>query len=101
MAEILHDVDFDKVDSAIAPLGKWIKRAPYLVAPEREEELLQIQKKHNIRLRLDATDHSFCVCAGAERDEKYIRLGLALLERVWAYCYGFTAIVEIVKKAEP
>lgn len=30
----------------------------------------------------------------------YVRIGLAVLERVWAYCYGFTKIVEIVK-AEP
>src|SRR6476661_3854772 len=101
MAEIFRDVNFDKIDSPVAPLGKWIKRVPYLVAPEREEELVEIQKKHNIRLRLDATDHTFCIFAGADEDGKYVRVGLAVLERLWAYCYGFTAIVEIVKKAKP
>ena len=62
---------------------------------------MELQKKHNVRIRLDAKDHTFCIFAGIDENGGYIRIGLAVLERLWAYCYGFTVIVEIVKQTVP
>src|SRR5438093_501725 len=100
MADIFPDIDFANVTSPISPLGKWIKAAPYIVAPEFENEIVELQKAHNIHIRLDAKDNTFCIFAGKDERMAYVRIGLAVLERLWAYCYGFTKIVEIVK-AEP
>lgn len=82
-----------KLRSLIGPF----QSSPFHVAPERQDEMLALRDKHDIRiyLKADAEDWLF----QEFRMGKRIFVGLRTLERLWAYCYGYNAIASELQAA--
>lgn len=79
------------------PLMEAFRLSPYHVAPERRSELASLLKQHGVGIYLkpDAKDWLF----DEWRMGKLIWVGTRTLERLWAYCYGYTAITTELQKA--
>jgi hypothetical protein len=88
--------DISKCSSPIAPLLETIRRSVALVIPERHAELQELIAS-GIGIELDATRSDFYIAANVA--ERKVILGLAALERIWAYTYFYLAIVDLLSKS--
>ncbi len=95
---VINEPKPEDIPSKLRPLMKAFQSAPFHVAPEREKELLVLRDKYDIRIYLkgDAENWLF----EERRMLKKIFIGLRTLERLWAYCYGYNAIVSELQKAD-
>jgi len=82
------------IDSAIAPLLRGAAGACTSRLPERRSELLELQKR--ITVEVDATVEIFYIAAHVP--DKRVILGLAALERIWAFTYFYLAVLELKSK---
>ncbi len=96
---LIENASADDVPSKLRPLIEPFKAAAFSVAPEREDELVQLREKHGIGiyLKADAEDWLF----QEFRMGKRIFVGLRTLERLWAYCYGYNTILTELQTAGP
>jgi hypothetical protein len=94
---VIKDPAPNDVPSKLRPLMEAFQSAPFHVAPERQEELVALRDKYDIRiyLKADAEDWLF----QEFRLGKRIFIGLRTLERLWAYCYGYNTIVTELQRA--
>src|SRR5207247_605994 len=85
------------IPSKLQPLINPFQSSPFHVAPERQDEMLALRDKHDIRIHLkaDAEDWLF----QEFRMGKRIFVGLRTLERLWAYCYGYNTIASELQAA--
>jgi hypothetical protein len=81
----------------LGPLVEAFRLSPFRVAPERREELTELLDKHGVEIypKPDVRDWMF----EEWRMGKKIFVGTRTLERLWAYCYGYTAIITELQKA--
>ena len=68
------------------------------IIPEKKAELESLIKS-GIGIRIDAVSQDFYIAAHVPR--KYVNVGLAALERIWAYTYFYLAILDLVNKNGP
>ena len=89
----------DDIPSKLRPLMAAFTASPFHVAPERAAEMAQLRDKYGIRIQLkaDAKDWLFEEFRIFELNRIFI--GLRSLERLWAYCYAYTAITTELQKA--
>lgn len=87
--------DISHCSSPIAPLLESIKRSVGWIMPERHNELREIIDS-GIGIELDGDSQDFYIAANVE--ERRVILGLAALERVWAYTYFYLAIIDLLPK---
>ena len=89
----------DDIPSKLRPLMAAFAASPFHVAPEREAEMARLRDKYGIRIQLkaDAKDWLFEEFRIFELNRIFI--GLRSLERLWAYCYAYTAITTELQKA--
>jgi len=88
---VIENPSPNDIPSKLRPLIEPFQSSPFHVAPERENEMLALRDKHDIRIYLkgDAKDWLF----QEFRMGKRIFVGLRMLERLWACCYGYNTIV--------
>ena len=81
--------------SPIESLIPLVLRLPFAVAPERQSELDSIFQKYGLSVSIDSTTQEFevHVLFGA------IRISVAALERIWAYCYGYVYIAWLIQRS--
>ena len=81
----------------LRPLVDAFRLSPFHVAPERWDELTELLKQHGVEIypKPDAKDWMF----EEWRMGKKIFVGTRTLERLWAYCYAYTAITTELQKA--
>jgi hypothetical protein len=75
-----------------------------MAARGKRQEFKQIQENHKIRLLIDTTREQFVFSYDPTPSAdgcKRINLGLAALERVWAYCYAFASFDSLLEKRPP
>ena len=85
----------DLSQSPIGPLIQQIEKAPYLVVPERADGLRKMVEQHGIRLVLKPENDDFHVYVTQSRE---ILLGVAVLERLWAYAYAYVNLLVVVQR---
>ncbi len=73
--------------------------SPFHVAPESEAEMARLRDHYGIRIQLkgDAKDWLFEEFRIFELNRIFV--GLRSLERLWAYCCGYTIITTELQKA--
>lgn len=93
----INDPEPENIPSRLRPLTRPFQSSPFSVAPEREHELLALRDQFDIRiyLKADAKDWLF----QEFRMGKRIFVGLRTLERLWAYCYGYNAMITELQRA--
>ncbi len=85
--------------SPIQPLIKHLAASPYLLAPERDNELKELVDEHNIQIEfVEHDDTSLLVVDPATG---LIRFGFAFAERLWAYGLAYTEVMALVQRSEP
>jgi hypothetical protein len=82
----------------VAPLLKTLASSVGQIIPEKQAELAAIIKK-DIGIRIDAVSQDFYIAAHVE--QRYVNVGLAALERIWAYTYFYLAILDLFQKNGP
>jgi hypothetical protein len=76
-----------RIDSSpIKGLIRNFQGSPFAGAPERRLELDQMMIDLGVRIQLSWPGTSFTFHVA---DERFIRVGLCALERLWAYAYGY------------
>ena len=87
------------LETPLEPLLEKLGRYPNMVAREQSARLNDIKQALSLRIRLIRGKGNLRLRAGKDRHtgERYIKVGLAALERIWAYCYGFTFLFNLVK----
>lgn len=90
---LIENIDPSSVKSPIAPLLKHFQSCPFKVAPERQKELETLRDKHNLHLTLDSTNPEFFYCVSNMFCS--ILVGVATLERLWAYAYAYFVFFEL------
>jgi peptidase U49-like protein len=83
----------------LEPLLEKLGKYPAMVAREQSARLNEIKQALSVRIRLIRGKGNLRFSAGKDRHtgERYVKVGLAALERIWAYCYGFTFLFDLVK----
>jgi hypothetical protein len=94
----ISGASIDELPEKLRPLMEAFTLSPIRVAPEREAELLALLDEHGVgvHLKLNAEDWLF----EEFRMGRMIFVGTRTLERLWAYCYGYTAIITELQKAD-
>ena len=86
-------------NSPLVPIANYIERAVNLAAPEKRERLRELRESLNIRFIVDVDNGGVTFSAVlSDNGSRYIKMGLAAMERLWAYCYGFTIIFDIARQ---
>ncbi len=93
----IEDPESEDIPSRLRPLVRPFQSSPFSVAPERQADLVTLRDKYDIRIyiKVDEKDwlfHEF-------RLGKRIFVGLRTLERLWAYCYGYNAMITELQRA--
>lgn len=78
--------------SNLESLFRAFSAAPFKVAPEREEELVNIRDKHNISIELDDNEKNWIFEARPLFGLNRITVSTRSLERLWSVCYAYTSI---------
>jgi hypothetical protein len=92
---VIEGGDISHCASPIAPLLDSIKQSVGWIIPERHEELRALIAS-GISIELDGDSQDFYIAANVV--ERKVILGLAALERVWAYTYFYLAILDLLPK---
>lgn len=87
--------DIRHCSSPIAPLLESIKKSVGWIIPERHDKLRELIAS-GISIELDGASQDFYIAANV--DERRVILGLAALERIWAYTYFYLAIADLLPK---
>ena len=95
----IEDANPEDIPSKLRPLMAAFQSSPFQVAPERMMEMVQLQKKHGVRIRLKADAKEWLFEGFRIYELNRIFVGLRSIERLWAYCYAFTAITAELKNA--
>jgi hypothetical protein len=82
------------IDSPVANLLQNLAAAPFLVAPERREDLKQVVDSLHINIVFDGRSARREVSVDPRDGE--ITFGVGFAERLWAYCCAYTLLVEIL-----
>ena len=85
--------DISHCPSPLAPLLESIKMCVGSIITERHEELRELIDS-GISIGLDGNSPEFYIAANVEKRE--VILGLAALERVWAYTYFYLAALDLL-----
>lgn len=88
----------EKIESPIKSLLHAFSACPFKIAPEREVELQALVDRHDVRLQIDTVKKEFYIAAWP--NFKLVFFGLATLERLWAYAYGYYTLLEIERDLE-
>lgn len=98
LCEEAQDLEGLRLSPQLAHLFGAFRSAPYAAAPERADELRRIVERTGMCMRLDprAEDWKFEAIPNLGRR---IFIGNRTLERLWAYCYGYTTIFSEIQKA--
>jgi hypothetical protein len=92
---VIDGGDVSRRASPIAPLLEPVKRCVAWVVPERHDDL-QALLDSGIGMELDGDSEDFYI--GADVKNKKVVLGLAALERIWAYTYFYLSIQKLLEK---
>lgn len=92
---VIEGGDISHCASPIAPLLDSIKKSVGWIIPERHGELRALIAS-GISIELDGDSQDFYIAANVEK--RKVILGLAALERVWAYTYFYLAILDLLPK---
>ncbi len=92
---VIEGGDIGHCSSPVAPLLDSIKKSVAWIIPERHEELRALIAS-GISIELDGDSQDFYIAADVEK--RKVILGLAALERVWAYTYFYIAVHELIGK---
>ena len=85
--------------SPLKPIAPFIERAVDFSAPEKKEQLWVLKDSLNIRFLVDTVDGGVSFSARLNKEGiRSIKMGLGAMERLWAYCYGFTIFFDIARK---
>jgi Peptidase U49 len=95
MAELVENFDPEKLDSPIRGLLKNFATSPFKIAPERQDELDQLVKKHHLRIWIDATTDLFNVHISELL--RRVSIPLSALERLWAYAYCYSLFFDLAQ----
>lgn len=92
---VIEGGDIGHCDSPIAPLLDSIRRSVASIMPERHHDL-QTLLADGIHIDIDGARQDFYIAAHVK--EKKVILGLAALERIWAYIYFYLALDNLSDK---
>ena len=90
---LLKMSETENINSPIKSLLLAFSACPYKIAPERQDELKALVDRHDVRLNIDTVKKEFHIEAWP--NFKLVFFGLATLERLWAYAYGYYTLLEI------
>jgi hypothetical protein len=96
----IADARPEHVPSKLQPLIAAFQSSPFRVAPEREAEMIRIRDQYGIRIHLKGDEKDWLFEGVRLFDLQRIFIGLRSIERLWAYCYGYTAITTELQKAK-
>jgi hypothetical protein len=85
--------------SPVRPLIKHLAGSPYLLAPERKNELKELVDKHGINIEFVEDDDSALL--EVDPATGLIRFGLSFAERLWAYALAYMEVVAKVQRSPP
>lgn len=98
MRHELIDAEGKDIPSKLAPLIDDFKRSASGVAPERSDLIKGIQERFNFRITLDANDRKWIFEGLRIFELSQIKVSLRSLERLWAYCYGYSTLTTEIQK---
>lgn len=93
------DAKPDEIPSKLKTLMAAFQSSPFLVAPERESEMVLLRDKYDIRVHMKANAEDWLFEGFRIFELNRIFIGLRSIERLWAYCYAYTAITTELQKA--
>jgi Peptidase U49 len=90
-----------QVKSKLSGLIDSFTASPFNVAPERQQDMVEIRDRFGLRISMDDTTKDWIFEArsyfGAHHE---IKLSLRSLERLWGCCYAYTAIFAELQEAD-
>ena len=92
---IIQGGDIAHCSSPVAPLFESITRCVAQIVPERHNDLLALVES-GIFFEIDGVAQHFYIAADVKG--KKVILGLAALERIWAYTYFYLALDDVLTK---
>jgi hypothetical protein len=98
LCEEAKDVPETGLSPQLAHLFEAFRCSPYAAAPERADELKSIVETAGMCMRPDPLAESWKFDAIPSLGKR-IFVGTRTLERLWAYCYGYSTIITEMQKA--
>jgi hypothetical protein len=91
----LHEPE--RIRSPVRTLLRRFADSPAIIASEREDEFKAVVRDNGIRVTLDSERNRFLFCMDPvpEGKAKRVWVGLAVLERIWAYAYSFQRFYDV------
>lgn len=91
----------EALSSPIGPLLNHLGKFPAIICPERKDDLRNLFEELAVRIQLISGQRFgyFKAVINTKTHQRIIRVSVVALERLWAYGYGFLALVEAAKAA--